>query len=72
MAEKENNNKKYPYLGRNYIDGKPYVVLFTEEETGVVVVNETNSPNVKFGAYTFFDEEQFEPLPPNECVRISN
>lgn len=72
MADNKDNKKVYPYLGRNYIDRKPYVVLFTEEETGIVVANETNAPNIKFGAYTFFDESKFEVLPPNECVRISN
>ena len=62
----------YPYLGRNYIDGKPYVVLFTDEETGVVVMNETNSPDIKFGKIGQFDENSFELLPPDECVRINN
>ena len=34
--EKRIMNEKYPYLGINYIDEKPYVVLFTEEEYGVI------------------------------------
>ena len=63
---------EYPYLGRNYVDGKPYVVLFTGEETGVVVMNETNSDDIKFGAIGNFDENSFELLPPSECVRINN
>lgn len=66
------NEKKYPYLGRHYVDNKPYVVLFTEHETGVVVMNETNNTKIKFGAYLSFDESLFELLPPNECVRLSN
>ena len=62
----------YPYLGRNYINGKPYVVLFTEEETGVVVMNETDSQEIVFGTIGTFDENSFELLPPDECVRIIN
>lgn len=62
----------YPYLGRNYINEKPYVVLFLEEETGVVVVNETDSEDIKFGQYGNFDESKFELLPPDEVVRLSN
>lgn len=62
----------YPYLGRTYIKEKPYVVFFIKEETGVVVVNETDSENIFLGKYGLFDEESFEPLPPNECVRLSN
>lgn len=63
---------KYPYLGINYIDEKPYVVLFTEEEYGVVIMNETNSETVKFGYIGNFDESKFEMLPQDQCVRISN
>ena len=62
----------YPYLGRNYINGKPYVVLFTEEEKGVVVMNETDSQEIVFGTIGSFDENSFELLPPDECVRLSN
>jgi hypothetical protein len=63
---------EYPYLGINYINEKPYVVLFTEEETGVVVMNETNSDKIKFGMIDSFDESKFEPLPQDQCVRLSN
>lgn len=63
---------KYPYLGRNYINNKPYVVLFLEEETGVVVVDETEGDSIKFGQYGNFDENVFELLPPDEVVRLSN
>ena len=62
----------YPYLGRNYVDGKPYVVLFTEPGTGVVLVNETESETIKFGKIMDFDEDVFELLPQDECVRINN
>ena len=62
----------YPYLGRNFINDKPYVVLFLEEETGVVVVDETEGDSIKFGQYGNFDENVFELLPPDEVVRLSN
>lgn len=63
---------EYPYLGINYVDEKPYVVLFTEEETGVVVLNETTNENIKFGMIGNFDETKFELLPQDQCVRLSN
>lgn len=63
---------EYPYLGRNYINGKPYVVLFIEEETGVVVMDATDSQDIIFGRLGSFDENAFELLPPDECVRINN
>lgn len=63
--------KKYPYLGRNHVDGKAYVVLFLEPDFGVVVMNETVG-RIKFGMYGGFAEDRFEPLPPTECVRLQN
>ena len=63
---------KYPYLGRHFINDKPYVVLFLGEETGVVVVDETEGGSIKFGQYGNFDENVFELLPPDEVVRLSN
>ena len=64
--------EKYPYLGINHINDKPYVVLFTEEEKGVVVMNETDSETIKFGYIGNFDEDKFEILPPDQCVRLNN
>lgn len=64
--------EKYPYLAINYIDDKSYVVLFTEEDYGVVVMNETDSQAIKFGDIGNFDENQFEILSPDQCVRLSN
>lgn len=64
--------KSYPYLGRNYVDDKAYVVMFLEPDTGVVVMNETVNTRIRFGMYGGFAEEKFEPLPPSECVRLSN
>ena len=65
-------NKSYPYLGIRHINGKSYVVLFTEEDTGVVVMNETDSEKIKFGLIGNFDETEFEKLPQDQCVRLNN
>lgn len=68
----KDNEKVYPYLGRTYVNEKAYVVLFSEEEAGVVVMNETEGTSVKFGMFGTFDESKFEALPPDVCVRLSN
>ncbi|MBO6243642.1 MAG: hypothetical protein J6O41_03640 [Clostridia bacterium] len=65
-------NESYPYLGIRQINGKSYVVLFTEEDTGVVVMNETDSEKIKFGLIGSFDETEFEKLPQDQCVRLNN
>lgn len=65
-------NESYPYLGIRQINGKSYVVLFTEEDTGVVVMNETDSEKIKFGLIGNFDETEFEKLPQDQCVRLNN
>ena len=65
-------NESYPYLGIRQINGKSYVVLFTEEDTGVVVMNETDSEKIKFGLIGSFDETEFEKLPQDKCVRLNN
>ena len=44
--------KKYPYLGKNTISGKTFVVLFTEEDSGVIVASEFNEDEkFAFGKY---------------------
>lgn len=65
-------NEKYPYLGLNHINDKTYVVFFTEPDHGVVVLNETDSKEINFGMIGNFDESLFEPLPPDQCVRLNN
>ena len=65
-------NESYPYLGIRQINGKSYVVLFTEEDTGVIVMNETDSEKIKFGLIGSFDETEFEKLPQDQCVRLNN
>ena len=66
-------NEKYPYLGIKQLEGnKNYVVLFTEEDHGVVVMSDNNSDSIKFGTIGDFDEKEFELLPQDQCVRLSN
>lgn len=65
--------KNYPYLAKNTIDGKSYVVFFSEENYGTVVMSEiTNNPNLAFGAIGDFDENVFEVLDPEIQVSIHN
>lgn len=64
--------KLYPYLGINTIDDKSYVVLFTEPDYGIVVMDETGNEKCKFGNIGNYAEEVFSPLPPEQCVRLSN
>lgn len=65
-------NIDYPYLGRKRIGDKQYVVMFVEEDYGLVVLNDTDEKNIQFGKLGDFAEEQFEILPREECVRLSN
>lgn len=63
----------YPYLARGHSDdGGQYVVMFVENEKGVVLVNETHSENIYLGKIGLFDEDNFEPLPRGEYVRLNN
>jgi hypothetical protein len=64
--------RKYPYLGINQVDGKSYVVFFTEPDRGVIVLNETDSETLSFGKVDNFDESQFEFLSPDQCIRLQN
>jgi hypothetical protein len=64
--------RKYPYLGINQVDGKNYVVFFTEPDRGVIVLNETDSETLSFGKVDNFDESQFEFLSPEQCIRLQN
>lgn len=67
-------NRTYPYLGRNNINGNDIVVLFTDEDSGVIVMSEFGKDNkFAFGKYyENFAEEQFEVLPPDLQVSLSN
>jgi len=63
---------QYPYLGRKYLDGKPFVVMFFEEERGIVVMNETGHDELNIGQVKDFDEDSFEYLPNDVDVRLNN
>lgn len=63
---------QYPYLGRKYLDGKPFVVMFFEEERGIVVMNETGRDELNIGQVKDFDEDSFEYLPNDVDVRLNN
>lgn len=65
--------KKYPYLGKRNYKGQDYVILFTEENYGVVVMSEIEDvESLKFGKTGDYDEKMFEFLEPEKCVRLSN
>lgn len=64
---------KYPYLGKRDYKGQEYVILFTEENFGVVVMSDiVDVEDLKFGKMGDFDEKMFDILPPDQCVRLSN
>ena len=62
----------YPYLGRKYLDGKPFVVMFFEEERGIVVMNKTGRDELNIGQVKDFDEDSFEYLPNDVDVILNN
>lgn len=65
--------RNYPYLGvKTFEDETQYVVLFTEQDYGVVVMNNTSNENIKFGLISSFDENEFDFLDKEQCVRINN
>lgn len=68
----------YPYLGIKYVEDKGNVVLFTSENHGVVVLDETMEDGMTFGTNGEFNEDDYDFLPANDAdgnpvsVRISN
>lgn len=68
----------YPYLGIKFVDDKKNVVLFTGENKGVVVLDETMDESMLFGANASFNEDEYDFLPAEDengneiCVRLSN
>ena len=66
-------NSRYPYLAKRMIGNKQYVVFFSEENYGTVVLSEiTDDPDVALGTINDFDESTFEILGPGQIVRITN
>ena len=65
--------KEYPYLAKNTVGDKTYVVFFSEENYGTVVMSEiTDNPDIALGAIGDFDENVFEGLDPEIQVSIHN
>lgn len=69
MEEKVN----YPYLAKREYKGNEYVIMFTEENYGVVVMSDIkDNESLRFGKMGDFDEKLFTILSPDQCVRLSN
>ena len=67
------NEREYPYLAKNTVGDKTYVVFFSEENYGMVVMSEiTDNPDIALGAIGDFDENIFEVLDPEIQVSIHN
>ena len=65
--------KEYPYLAKNTVGDKTYVVFFSKENYGTVVMSEiTDNPDIALGAIGDFDENVFEVLNPEIQVTIHN
>ena len=65
--------KEYPYLAKNTVGDKTYVVFFSEENYGTVVMSEiTDNPDIALGAIGDFNENIFEVLDPEIQVSIHN
>lgn len=65
--------KEYPYLAKNTVGDKTYVVFFSKENYGTVVMSEINdNPDIALGAIGDFDENVFEVLVPEIQVSIHN
>ena len=67
------SEREYPYLAKNTVGDKTYVVFFSEENYGTVVMSEiTDNPDIALGAIGDFDENVFEVLDPEIQVSIHN
>ena len=67
------NEREYPYLAKNTVGDKTYVVFFSAENYGTVVMSEiTDNPDIALGAIGDFDENIFEVLDPEIQVSIHN
>lgn len=65
--------KEYPYLAKNTVGDKTYVVFFSEENYGTVVMSEiTDNSDIALGTIGDFDESVFEVLSPDIQVSIHN
>lgn len=65
--------RSYPYLASKEIDGQQYVVLFSEENYGTVVMSRiTDIPELAFGAIGDYDEDSFETIPDGRLIFMTN
>ena len=62
----------YPYLGHIENDKENLVILFLKENYGMVVMSNVPDENLSFGTLSNFNEKDFELLPKDRCVRLSN
>lgn len=64
---------KYPYLASKEVNGQQYVVLFSEENYGTVVMSRiTDNPELAFGAIGDYDENSFEIVPNGKLIFMTN
>jgi hypothetical protein len=68
---------EYPYLGYKVFvneqnEDKNVVIMFTSENEGTVIVDETNYPEYKFGKHGKFPEDEFDFLPPSIGITTHN
>ena len=67
------SEREYPYLAKNTVGDKTYVVFFSAENYGTVVMSEIiDNPDIALGAIGDFDENVFEVLDPEIQVSIHN
>ena len=65
--------REYPYLAKNTVGDKTYVVFFSEENYGTVVMSEIiDNPDIALGAIGDFDENVFEVLDTEVKGSINN
>lgn len=63
----------YPYLGKKDLDEKKcIVVFFTEENKGVVISLPEDNNEYTFGKYDKYNEDEFDLLDEELCVRLHN
>lgn len=62
----------HPFLGIKKTSEGSYVVLFYEEDMGIVVQTEINNEDLYLGYHGEFDENSFEFLEPETDVILNN
>lgn len=70
--QRQNNVRKYPYLGQYNNVANPFVVLFYEKKQGIVIAEAKTSRYQIGHSDDDWCEEQFIPLHPSQQVILSN